>query len=82
VADSSKQESVRVTANPKRPFAERHGVLLTVGEAADYLGVTERQMWRLLNEDDIRKTKVRGLVRVHIEDVNAYIERQRGEVTT
>ena len=71
-----------VSASPKRPFAERDGVMLTVAEAADYLAVTERQMWRLLNEDDVRKTKIRGLARVHIDDLNAYIEQQRGEVTT
>ena len=71
----------RASASPKRPYSEREGVLLTVAEAADYLGITERHMWRLLWEDEVRKTKVRSLVRVHIDDLNAYIEQQRGAVT-
>jgi excisionase family DNA binding protein len=66
-----------VSASPKKSFAERGGVLMTVAEGGDYLGVTERQMWRLLNTRAIPKTKVGGLVRVHIDDLNAYIESQR-----
>jgi excisionase family DNA binding protein len=71
-----------VTADPKRPYGERVGVLLTRAEAADYLGITERQMHRMLGEGDIRKTKVRGLVRVHIDDLTEYIARQRERAVT
>jgi excisionase family DNA binding protein len=79
VASESKGKADRVSADPKRPFSERDGVLLTRAEAADYLGVTERQIWRLLNRRDIPKIKVGGLVRIHLADLEAYIESRRVE---
>jgi excisionase family DNA binding protein len=66
-----------VSANPKRPFSERGGKLLTREEAADYLGVTERHIVRLLNQRAIPKVKVNSLVRIDVADLDAYIERQR-----
>lgn len=74
---AQKGKRAKASASPKRPFHERNGVLLTLNEAADYLGVTERQMYRLLAEHDVVKTKVRGLLRVHIDDLNAYCDQQR-----
>lgn len=66
-----------VSANPKRPYAERGGPLLTKAEAADYLAITERQMHRLLGLRLIPKTKIGGLVRVNVADLDAYIEARR-----
>lgn len=63
---------------PTRPFAERDGaVLLTPEEAADVLGTKLRHVWDLLNRGDIPKTRVGKKVRVHIDDLDAYIEKQR-----
>ena len=69
--------ATRVTADPKRPFSERNGKLMIPAEAADYLGVTERQVRRLIGRHDLPRVKVGGLVRVHIEDLDAYIDAQR-----
>jgi excisionase family DNA binding protein len=46
-------------------------------EVADYLGVTERQAWRLIRRGDIPKIRVGGLVRVHVDDLELYIEARR-----
>jgi excisionase family DNA binding protein len=66
-----------VTADPKRPFGERVGKLVTPAEAADYLGVTERQVWRLLGRRELPKVKVGGLVRIHIDDLEIYVDVRR-----
>ena len=66
-----------MTADPARPYAERQGKLVTPAEAGDYLGVTERQVWRLLGRGDLPKIKVGGLVRVHVDDLEIYIDAQR-----
>ena len=60
------------------PFSERGGKLLTLDEAANLCGVIPRQMRKLVDTGEIPKIKMGGLVRVHIDDVNAYIDRQRG----
>ena len=67
-------------SHPERPFEERQGVLLTVNEAADYLGVTERQVWKRIYARDLTKIKVGGVVRVHIDDLDSFVERQREAV--
>jgi excisionase family DNA binding protein len=67
----------RASAEPKRPFAERGGALMTPAEAGDYLGVGERMARRLLAEGAIPKVKVGKLVRVSVADLDAYVEQQR-----
>ena len=77
---STKQRDGRASADPKRPFNERHGVLMTPAELADYLGITERQARRKIAEGEIARVKVGKLVRVHIADADAYIAAQRTEM--
>lgn len=77
LATKQKQQRPPVTADPKRPFSERKGKLMIPAEAAEYLGVTERQVRRLLDRRDIPKIKVGGLVRIHIDDLDLYIASQR-----
>jgi excisionase family DNA binding protein len=67
------------SAKPKRPFAERKGRLMTPEEASDELGVTERMIMRLIYNGELRATHVSKLVRIHVEDLDAYVARQRGE---
>jgi excisionase family DNA binding protein len=67
----------RVTADPKRSLSERGGRLATPAEVADYLGVTERQIRRLLSRGDLPKIKIGGLVRLHLDDVDLYIDARR-----
>jgi excisionase family DNA binding protein len=65
---------------PKKPFAERqNGKLLTDQETADILGVKKRMVWRLHHRHELRGIPVGGLMRWHIDDINAYIEKQRGQ---
>ncbi len=61
------------------PFNERGGKLMTVAEAAAFLGVIPRQIRRMLDRNELTRIKVGKLVRVHIDDLNAYIAQQRGE---
>jgi len=51
---------------------------LTPAEAADYAAVTERQMRGLLQERKIQPTYVGKHVRVHIDDLEAYLKTRRG----
>ena len=76
-ATRQKARPVGVTADPKRPFSERNGKLMIPAEAADYLGVSERQVWRLIGRKDLPRVKVGKLVRVHIDDLDAYIDARR-----
>jgi excisionase family DNA binding protein len=72
-----KVRTVGVTADPKRPFSERNGKLMIPAEAADYMGVSERQVWRLIGRKELPRVKVGKLVRIHIDDLDAYINSQR-----
>lgn len=64
--------------SPKRPFTERDGgKVLTPEEVADVLGTKVRHVWDMMNRGDLPKLKIGGKVRVHIEDVEAYIESRR-----
>lgn len=69
----------KASASPKRPYSERQGALFTQSEAADYLGVTPRQIDRLLRRRELPKIKVGGLVRISRADLDAYIESRRVE---
>lgn len=77
MATKTKAERKGLLSDPRRPFPEREGVLLTRAEAADYLGCTERQIQRLLARRAFPKVKLNELVRIHIDDLNAYIESRR-----
>ena len=57
--------------------------LLTIREVADALQVAERTIRRLVNRGDLVGFKVgdRGQVRVKSEDLEAYLERQRVQVS-
>ncbi|HEX6681089.1 MAG TPA: helix-turn-helix domain-containing protein [Gaiellaceae bacterium] len=73
----SKTKEVRA---PKlRPFSERNGKGMTIREVADELGVTEKMVRRLLASGQLKKMKVGRLVRVHVDDLAAYIAKARGE---
>jgi excisionase family DNA binding protein len=73
-----KQRPVNPGWNPKRPFTERDGgKLLTREEVADVLGTTERHIREMIQRGDIPMTKVGPKVRIHKDDVDAYIEAQR-----
>lgn len=52
-------------------------VLLNVHEVAERLAVSEVLVYRLLDRGEIPKIKVGGAVRVHPDDLGAYIDRQR-----
>jgi excisionase family DNA binding protein len=65
------------SANPQRPYTRERGPLLTPAEAADYLACTERQVRRQVYEGNLPPTYVGGLLRVHIEDLDAYIAKRR-----
>jgi excisionase family DNA binding protein len=76
---ATKRRSKDLSWRPKRSFAERDGaLLLTPGEAADILATKERHIWDLLNRGEIPKTKVGQKVRIHKDDLAAYIKAQRG----
>jgi excisionase family DNA binding protein len=61
---------------PKRPWTERGGPLLTIDEAADYLGITRSAMEKVLNRKEVPRIKIGRLVRVHKDHLDALIEKQ------
>lgn len=67
------------STQPKRSFAERKGSMMTDEEVADELAVTARMVRRLIARRELHGTKIGKLVRIHREDLDAYIARQRGE---
>jgi excisionase family DNA binding protein len=67
----------RPSANPKRPYTRDRGPLLTPAEAADFLACTERQLRRQVYEGSLPPTYVGGLLRVHIDDLEAYVATRR-----
>jgi len=84
-ATSSRARAPKPAAHPKRPtdpllpFSERGGKLMTKDEGANYLGVTRRMVQHLLDDGRLRKTKIGKVIRIHVDDLDALIEQQRGE---
>jgi excisionase family DNA binding protein len=57
-------------------------LLLTVAEAAKALAVSTRTIWSLTNRGELPAVRIGRAVRYSIEDVRAWIDRQRtGGVT-
>ena len=78
MSTKKKSKAQDLSWKPKRPFAERDGgLLMTPEEAADVLGTTERHIWRLIRQGELPKVKIGDKVRVHKDDVAAYVEQQR-----
>lgn len=63
------------THHPRRSAtpASSSGDLLTVGQAADYLNITEHFARRLIRERRIPFVKVGRLVRLRRTDIDAYL---------
>jgi excisionase family DNA binding protein len=49
-------------------------VLLTVAQAAEQLSVSKRTVWRLIRSGELVAIRLRHLVRIPVEDFNAYID--------
>ena len=66
---------------PKRRY--KKPLLLTIAEAADYIGVTEGtlRVWRSSQTTVIPSVRIggekRGLVRYRVQDLDKYLEKQR-----
>ena len=65
------------SAKPKKPYAVRRGSFLTPEEVADELAVTERMVRRMIHDKRLKGTPIGRFVRVHRDDLDAYIVRQR-----
>jgi len=50
--------------------------LLDVGELADYLGVSESTVYRMIRGKDIRAYKILGSWKFRIQDIEDYMERR------
>jgi excisionase family DNA binding protein len=53
--------------------------LLTVHEAAKYLGISSRSVTRLRDEGLLRSVKVRYCVRYDVEDLDKYIDSHKSK---
>lgn len=62
---------------PPRQLPER--VLLTVEEAAEYLGVGRTLMYQLIRDREIATVQIHRLRRVPREEIDAYAARIRAE---
>jgi excisionase family DNA binding protein len=61
------------SAKPKRTLAERHGEVLFDEEVADKLACTARRVRKLYYAGELPGFYVGGLLRFHVDDVNAYL---------
>jgi excisionase family DNA binding protein len=75
---ATKRTTRRLDWDPRRPLSERDGALLyTRKEVADVLGTTERHVRRMIEAHTLPVTKIGGKVRIHKDDLAAYIKAQR-----
>jgi len=75
---ATKRKTLRLDWDPRRPLSERDGaLLLTRKEVADVLGTTERHVRRMIESKVLLVTKIEGKVRIHKDDLAAYIKKQR-----
>jgi excisionase family DNA binding protein len=67
----------RGSEEPERPWSPERGPYLTITETANYLAVTPRQVLRLIYEYGLPTRKIGGRKRVHIDDLNEWIEQSQ-----
>jgi excisionase family DNA binding protein len=60
------------------PFSAVENAIMTIGEVADYLKVTERTIYRLAGAKQIPAFKVGGSWRFSRGDIEAWIRQQSG----
>lgn len=60
------------------PFSPAENAIMTIGEVADYLKVTERTIYRLAGAKQIPAFKVGGSWRFSKADIDAWIKAQSG----
>jgi len=56
---------------------------LRVDEVADYFAISVRMVYRLIDEGDLKRTKIRGCLRVPVWEIERYekeLEREMEEV--
>ena len=69
------------TTNPAKtmPSSPADNAIMTIGEVADYLKVTERTIYRLAGAKQIPAFKVGGSWRFSKADIDGWIKRQSME---
>jgi excisionase family DNA binding protein len=66
------------TLTPERSFEERKGVLMTFAEAADWLGVKELAVEKLVRAGELPVTLIGERTRrIHVDDLRVYVETHR-----
>ncbi len=56
---------------------------LRVDEVADYFAISVRTVYRLIDEGDLKRTKIRGCLRVPVSEIERYekeLEREMEEL--
>jgi excisionase family DNA binding protein len=69
-------DTILATATP-RGAAAREPLLLVARDAAAYLAIGERTLWRLTSQHEIRAVRIGRAVRYDVRDLMAYVDRQR-----
>ena len=64
---------------PSMPSSPPENAIMTIGEVADYLKVTERTIYRLAGAKKIPAFKVGGSWRFSKADIDAWIKKQSEE---
>ena len=63
------------------PSSQADNAIMTIGEVADYLKVTERTIYRLAGAKQIPAFKVGGSWRFSKSDIDRWIQQQTAEQT-
>jgi excisionase family DNA binding protein len=78
-AKSKERKGGGSSTKPKRTFTERNGAFMTPEEVADELGVTVRMAKRLCHNGTLKSSHIGKLLRIHRDDLAAYIAQVRAE---
>lgn len=56
---------------------ERRAAMFTVASLAEYLGLSERSVYRMLAEGELPSCKIKGARRVDPRDVDRYLQERK-----
>ena len=59
-----------------KPFKQYY----RVDEVADYFAISVRTVYRLIDEGDLKRTKIRGCLRIPLDEITRYEGKLREEM--
>jgi len=73
---TSRHDTTQTSKRPRRAPLDDDGALVSVATAADYLGISQWKVRKLIADGSIPSCHVGRVLRVRESDVRAYVTRQ------